>query len=159
MQDSTNSNRKIAGDLFSRTLKELLTAKYGYIPSAAKFSDAFNLRAHGTTTISRETARKWIRGEAIPELSRLKVLINWLGLKPSAFLEGEFNEPSIDGTISELNQGSMDENTHSKLISLINELDHKSIETLFIAAWALKEIRKNPSMDFDYKKCLDGSAR
>jgi hypothetical protein len=53
----------------------------------------------------------------------------------------------------------MDENTHSKLISLINELDHKSIETLFIAAWALKEIRKNPSMEFDYKRYLYGSAR
>jgi hypothetical protein len=123
----------------TRPCKDLLTVKYGYAPSAAKFSDAFNLRAHGTTTISRETARKWIRGEAIPELSRLKVLINWLGLKPSAFLEGEFNAPSIDGAISELNQGSTDENTQSKLISLINELDHKSIETLFIAAWALKE--------------------
>jgi hypothetical protein len=159
MQNSTNENRKIAGDLFSRSLKDLLTVKYGYVPSAAKFSDAFNLRAHGTTTISRETARKWIRGEAIPELSRLKVLINWLGLKPSAFLEGEFNAPSIDGAISELNQGSKDENTQSKLISLINQLDHKSIETLFIAAWALKEMRKNPSMNFDYKKYLDGSER
>lgn len=159
MQDSTNSNRKIACDLFSRSLKDLLTAKYGYMPSAAKFSDAFNLRAHGTTTISRETARKWIRGEAIPELSRLKVLMNWLGLKPSTFLEGEFNAPSIDGAIRELNQRFIDDKTHSKLISLINELDHKSIETLFVAAWALKEIRKNPSMAFDYKKYLDGPAR
>ena len=159
MQDSTNRNRKIACDLFSRSLKDLLTAKYGYMPSAAKFSDAFNLRAHGTTTISRETARKWIRGEAIPELSRLKVLMNWLGLKPSTFLEGEFNAPSIDGAIRELNQRFIDDKTHGKLISLINELDHKSIETLFVAAWALKEIRKNPSMAFDYKKYLDGPAR
>lgn len=152
MQDFINSNRKIAGDLFSRRLKELLTAKYGYIPSAAKFSDAFNLRAHGTTTISRETARKWIRGEAIPELSRLKVLINWLGLKPSAFLEGEFTESSIEGDSSEVGQGTIDVNTQNKLISLINELDEKSIETLFIAAWALKEIKKNTSVDFEYKK-------
>jgi hypothetical protein len=152
MQDFINSNRKIVGDLFSRRLKELLTARYGYVPSAAKFSDAFNLRAHGTTTISRETARKWIRGEAIPELSRLKVLIDWLGLKPSAFLEGEFTESSIEGDSREVGQGTIDVNTQNKLISLINELDEKSIETLFIAAWALKEIKKNASVDFEYKK-------
>jgi hypothetical protein len=152
MQDFINHNRKIAGDLFSRRLKELLKEKYGYIPSAAKFADAFNLRAHGTTTISRETARKWIRGEAIPELSRLKVLINWLGLKPSAFLDGEINEQSAEDTSSEVNLGAIDENTQSKLISLINDLDEKSIETLFIAAWALNEIRKNPSININYKK-------
>jgi hypothetical protein len=152
MQDFINDNRKIAGDLFSKSLKELLTARYGYIPSAAKFSDAFNLRAHGTTTISRETARKWIRGEAIPELSRLRVLINWLGLKPSDFLEGEFARKPIDGNIGEMNQESIDANTQIKLISIINELDEKSIETLFIAAWALKEMKKNSPIDFEYKK-------
>jgi len=152
MPDFINSNRKTAGELFSRRLNELLMAKYGYIPSAAKFSDAFNLRAHGTTTISRETARKWMRGEAIPELSRLKVLINWLGLKPSAFLEEEFTESSIEGSGSEVGGGTIHVNTQSKLISLINELDEKSIETLFIAAWALKVIKKNTSVDFEYEK-------
>ena len=152
MQGSVNKNRKTAGDLFSRSLKELLTAKYGYIPSASKFSDAFNLRAHGTTTISRETARKWIRGDAIPELSRLKVLINWLGLKPSVFLEEESNDSSFVTAVAEGDQDSTEEDVQQKLISLINDLDKKSIETLFIAAWALKEARKNSSIDFEYKK-------
>ena len=152
MQDFVKSNRQAVGSLFSRNLKDLLTAKYGYMPSAAKFSDAFNLRAHGTTTISRETARKWIRGEAHPRLSRLKVLMSWLGLKPSVFLEEELNEPPVAGTVKKINQSSLHENTQSKLIALINELDDKSIETLFIAAWALKETRKNPSSDTDHKK-------
>ena len=152
MQSSSNKNRKTAADLFSRSLKELLDAKYGYIPSASKFSDAFNLRAHGTTTISRETARKWIRGDAIPELSRLKVLINWLGLKPSVFLEAESNDSSIVTAGSGGDQDSIEEDIQKKLISLINDLDKKSIEALFIAAWALKEVRKNSSISLGIKK-------
>ena len=128
--------------------------KYGYLPSAARFSDAFNLRAYGTTTISREPARKWLRGEAIPELSRLKVLINWLGLKPSTFLDGEINEQSIETTISAADLREIDKNTQSKLILLINDFDEKSIETLFIVAWALNEIRKNSSSNVNYKKIL-----
>jgi hypothetical protein len=152
MQDFVKSNRQAVGSLSSRNLKDLLTAKYGYMPSAAKFSDAFNLRARGTTTISRETARKWIRGEAHPRLSRLKVLMGWLGLKPPVFLEEELNEHPVAGTMKKIDQSPLHENTQNKLIEVINELDDKSIEILFIAAWVLKETRKNPSSDTDHQK-------
>jgi hypothetical protein len=159
MKKSINSSRKITSDLFSRRLNDSLMAKYGYVPSAARFSDAFNLRAHGTTTIFRETARKWIRGAAIPELSRLKVLTDWLGLQPSTFLDGECNTTSINEAVSELNERSTNESTQKKLISLIKELHHKYIETLFITAWTLKEISRNPSTDFYYQKYLNSPAR
>ena len=49
-----------------------------YRINAVKFANAFNLRAHGTTTISRQTALKWISGKGVPELGHIYVLREWL---------------------------------------------------------------------------------
>ena len=49
-----------------------------YRINAVKFANAFNLRAHGTTTISRQTALKWINGKVIPEPGHIYVLRDWL---------------------------------------------------------------------------------
>jgi len=149
MRHLTN-NRKLVGELFSRSIKTLLTKKYGYLPSAAKFSDAFNLRAHGTTTISRETARKWLKGEAIPELSRLRVLMTWLGLKPADFLDPEIMSKSFDGLRSPRPEINISDRTHNKLLSLLSELDEQSIEALFLAAWALRELKNSRSSSLTY---------
>lgn len=46
--------------------------------NAVKFADAFNLRAYGTSTISRQTALKWINGKGIPEPGHIYVLRDWL---------------------------------------------------------------------------------
>lgn len=143
MQQVTNDSRKIAGIVFSQSLKELLKEKYGYLPSAAKFSDAFNLRAHGTTTISRETARKWLRGEAIPELSRLKVLVTWLGIKPAVLFETELEAPGPEKSGNHSKEYGLGDRSHGKLLGLLNELDENSIEALFLAAWALRELEKS----------------
>jgi hypothetical protein len=151
MQPLTNDNRKMAGLLFSQQLNELLKEKYGYVPSAAKFSDAFNLRAHGTTTISRETARKWLRGDAIPELSRLKVLMNWLGVRPSVLFENALGDPLTEKAGKPVVDYSMSDRTHGKLLGLLNELDEKSIEALFLAAWALRELEKSRAKDGGYR--------
>jgi hypothetical protein len=50
------------------------------VPSGAFLSNQFNLRAEGTTTITAETARKWVKGLSVPEIDRFKVLIKWLEL-------------------------------------------------------------------------------
>ena len=49
-----------------------------YRINAVEFANAFNLRAHGTTTISRQTALKWINGKGIPESGHIYVLRDWL---------------------------------------------------------------------------------
>ena len=151
MQQVTNDNRKMAGVLFSQSLKELLKEKYGYLPSAARFSDAFNLRAHGTTTISRETARKWLRGDAIPELSRLKVLVTWLGIKPSVLFESGLEAPPSEKSGHHAIEHGLGDRSHGKLLGLLNELDEKSIEALFLAAWALRELEKSRSNGGGYR--------
>jgi hypothetical protein len=57
-----------------------LIKKMGKTPSANSFANQFNLRAYGTTTITRETARKWRLGLAVPSMDKLAVLIEWLDI-------------------------------------------------------------------------------
>jgi transcriptional regulator with XRE-family HTH domain len=151
MQHIRNDNRKMAGIFFSQRLKELLEERYGSVPSAEKFSDAFNLRAHGTTTISRETARKWLKGDAIPELSRLKVLMTWLGIDPSVLFETALRDPLPEKTAKPKVDYGVSDRPHVKLLGLLNELDEKSIEALFLTAWALREVEKSRAKDGGYR--------
>lgn len=65
---------------FSSSLRNCLSLHYGKIPSAAIFAKDFNLKAHGTTPITQESARRWMRGVSLPEDDRLRVLIDWLDL-------------------------------------------------------------------------------
>jgi len=48
--------------------------------SPTAFSDAFNLRANGTTVITRQTASKWLNGETLPDHGHMAVLVSWLNL-------------------------------------------------------------------------------
>ena len=65
---------------FAEVLNRALIKKYKKVPSGAFLSNQFNLRAEGTTTITAETARKWVKGLSVPEIDRFKVLIKWLEL-------------------------------------------------------------------------------
>jgi hypothetical protein len=73
-------NRKEFVAKFAEILNRALIKKYMKVPSGAFLSNQFNLRAEGTTTITAETARKWVKGLSVPEIDRFKVLIRWLEL-------------------------------------------------------------------------------
>ena len=60
-----------------------LINRFGQIPTASKLAIEFNLRNFQSKPISRESARKWINGQSIPETARLKTLISWLNLDAS----------------------------------------------------------------------------
>lgn len=74
------NNRSSITKNFHTALKQGLKNTFGKIPSSTEFANQFNLRAYGTKTISRETARKWKNGLTMPEPSNLQVLIEWLNL-------------------------------------------------------------------------------
>jgi len=57
-----------------------LINRFGEIPTASKLAIEFNLRNFQSNPISRESARKWINGQSMPETARLKALIGWLNL-------------------------------------------------------------------------------
>ncbi|KGQ26297.1 hypothetical protein P9057_04390 [Gallibacterium anatis] len=61
---------------FADNLKKGLIAK-GYTARGNVLEREFNLRYYGTS-ITPHTAGKWLRGESIPRLDKLKTLANWL---------------------------------------------------------------------------------
>ncbi len=75
-------NHQIAIVNFSKALNVALLYRFGKIPSAMSFATEFNLRAYATNSITRETARKWIKGLALPEAGALQLLIEWLSIDP-----------------------------------------------------------------------------
>ena len=90
-------NRKEFALKFAEVLNRHLVMKYNKVPSGYFFANQFNLRAKGTSTITAETARKWIKGIAVPEIDRFKVLIEWLSMDTSEL----FNAKTIHLTHKE----------------------------------------------------------
>ena len=84
---------------FSEALEKALIERYKKLPSAAFLAKEFNIRAKDIYTIRQETARKWLRGLAIPELDKLLVLHIWLGLDLNSigcYEEGLLEKKVID---------------------------------------------------------------
>lgn len=68
---------------FAQVLHASLSQRYGRSPSADRLARDFSLYSDTPHAISRETARKWLRGIAFPDLERLAFLIRWLELDMS----------------------------------------------------------------------------
>lgn len=64
-------------------LRAGLINRFGEIPTANKLAIEFNFRNIQSDPISRESARKWINGQSLPNSARLKTLISWLNLDAS----------------------------------------------------------------------------
>jgi len=71
---------------FANVFTEGLYKKFGKVPSTSVIADSFNHQAIGVKGISRETARRWLRGISYPETDRLQLLIDWLELNPADIL-------------------------------------------------------------------------
>lgn len=112
-------------------------------------ADQFNLRAEGTSTISRETARKWMRGKAVPQVGRLEVLIKWLGLRSEEFLGSSYSATSVgigtDDKTQPAHLGGKVNSVLSELIAVANRLDQQNIRVLVDVADALA---KKPREDW-----------
>ncbi len=76
----SRENRDLILQRFSSKLNAAILHKYGTKFSAANFADQYNLRANGTTTITRQTALRWTSGKGFPDPGRLYVLVDWLDL-------------------------------------------------------------------------------
>lgn len=71
---------------FARALNKGLLQKFGKVPSTSVIANCFNQQAIGVKGISRETARRWLRGLSYPETDRLQLLLDWLELNPADIL-------------------------------------------------------------------------
>jgi hypothetical protein len=91
------------------------------VPSGAFLSNQFNLRAEGTSTITAETARKWVKGLSVPEIDRFKVLIKWLELD----VDSIFNTTEIHLSRKETN-----DMIDADVIDAIESKIHDLVETI-----------------------------
>ena len=147
-----HKNRETTLSKFERTLRTGIARKLGRQVSAQRFADQFNLRAHGTDTISRETARKWIRGTTIPDYERLAVLIEWLELNPLEFMGNE-NAKENHTLLNDVDIFAHDKSKRLEdLVAIVKTLDQQSTEALFITAWALRQLSKSAAAERQTKK-------
>ena len=135
---------------FSQHLTEVLLAKYKKQVSAVFFVNQFNLRAYGTNTIAYETGRKWLKGIAIPQLSKMKVLIDWLDLDPNyLFMSEEVSNGQSKTSItnsSTLILSEEDKHHSPQSIQEINKgLDINSQQVLWLSALTLRQLAEASS--------------
>lgn len=139
---------------FSEHLTEVLVNKYKKQISVVFFVNQFNLRAHGTNTIAYETGRKWLKGLAIPQTSKMKILIEWLALDPRCI----FDYPPVIQNIKELVPDQMtaivsaEDSLHivQYLQSIALELDCHSQYFLLVTALILREYVGNKLVAINY---------
>jgi hypothetical protein len=128
------NNRSLLIQNFSKVLNIGLKTKLGKIPSSTELANQFNLRAYGTKTISRETARKWKNGLTLPEPANMQVLIEWLNLNTEQiFLIHENKPKNLQGQAYSTVQSV---NAAYKLLKLQNSaqaaLNHVSPRTVVL---------------------------
>ena len=118
---------------FARALNLALARQFGKAPSAECFSRQFNLRATGTSTISRETARKWVLGKSYPEAGKMVVLVSWLKLDPADTLDSRDPSEVLIASAAVLSS------TDILLNETVKQLSVNKKSALLVVALALKE--------------------
>jgi hypothetical protein len=127
-QRAKNINLADAKVRFSKALNFALLSRFGKIPTANAFANQFNFRAEGIAGVTRETARKWLAGQTIPEIAKLIVLVDWLGLDANAFMSNrQINEQTDDDVVLDT------------VRELLLHMDEKTRSVVLITAWALRE--------------------
>lgn len=74
------STPKLVKHRFSEELRRCCGSHYQTIPSNEQFARDLYLSSKYALKVSRETVRKWFKGDSFPDLDHLLHLIRWLGL-------------------------------------------------------------------------------
>ena len=64
--------------LFSKIFTSALVSRYGELPSSSFIAREFNLRSEYLEQISQESARRWARGLALPDIDKMIIIRKWL---------------------------------------------------------------------------------
>jgi hypothetical protein len=125
----TNSKQVLRDD-FSKALKDGLLIRYRELPSAAFVAKEFNLRTSLSDAITQETARRWLRGLAIPMLDKLLVLRSWLHIDLNAIgmlkVDVHYQDSIILGEVLQTRQEEYlraTESIYKSLQELTNEFE------------------------------------
>ncbi len=140
---------------FSIELVEGLKRAYGgHLPSMAKVARDFSLKSPHLPHISSETIRKWIRGESLPHIARMQVLIDWLGPQMAIPFEQpvmalQFAQQKATGQTKHHGNEYGHSNLvtlpvsqhpiHDQLIGIIDQLNEKECKSILSIAKLLAE--------------------
>lgn len=108
-------------DQFSRCLKAFYK---GRLPSFAKIARDFSLRAPHLPHVSAETVRHWVRGTSLPHVSRMQVLVDWLGPEVAASFDSHARALLSGRPVAQSNQ----------LITPLTELNQQSLASVITSA-------------------------
>jgi len=120
-------SKKALWDSFSLALANGLLMRYQEVPSAAFLAKEFNLRSGVAEPITQESARRWLRGLAIPELHKLLVLRSWLDLDLNAL-----GMPGIETTDKRKAQLSGDEIKNQEVFVETTQSIKESLKALMM---------------------------
>jgi transcriptional regulator with XRE-family HTH domain len=126
-QQTQSINLDDAKVRFRKALNGALINRFGKIPTANAFANQFSFRAGGLSGVTRETARKWLAGQAIPEVAKLIVLVDWLGLDANEFMSTRVTKSQTDDDVIDT------------IRELVRHMDDKTRNTILLTAWALRE--------------------
>ena len=153
--------KSVFADQFTRCLKAFYQ---GRLPSFAKIARDFSLRAPHLPHVSAETVRHWVRGSSLPHVSRMQVLVDWLGPEVAASFDNHARallsgKPGIQSnqlfttlpslTINNEQQAS-EETTPAELLTVLNRLTEQERQAIMEIAQLLliKHLnRKQPNSD------------
>lgn len=107
--------------LFSQALKIGLLSKYRKIPSSGYIAKEFNLRATDSSTITAETARRWLKGMVLPDVPKLITLSKWLEIDLNILL-----------SLNKVNERQDSSNEREELSRLMDSSEHilKSLQSI-----------------------------
>jgi hypothetical protein len=132
MQYKTEAVKKF----FAKEFRRCCAERYAKFPSNEQLSKDLYVSSKYSLKVSRETIRKWLKGENFPDLDCLIHLIDWLGLNMSnVFLTSsgketlKKNEPEFGHLLSgSHNNISSDE--IDLIINILNDIKARNINSI-----------------------------
>lgn len=132
-------------DQFTRCLKAFYQ---GRLPSFAKIARDFSLRAPHLPHVSAETVRHWVRGSSLPHVSRMQVLVDWLGPDVASSFDKHAREllagrpaPNsnmlFNGFQEAAQQSDPPDTTKAELLAVLNRLNDQERQAVYEIAQLL----------------------
>lgn len=112
--------------LFANELHRRCAERYSTFPSNEQLARDLYLSSKYSLKVSRETVRKWLKGETFPDLDHLLHLIAWLGLNmANVFVEAtaKADEHSRTSHLKYLDISSINQITPEQIDSLVGLLN------------------------------------
>jgi hypothetical protein len=113
-------------EFFAKEFSRCCAERYLNIPSNEQLSKDLYVSSKYSLKVSRETIRKWLKGETFPDLDCLLHLIDWLGLNMSnVFLDSggdsvwQIDKSKIGGSLN----SSSNNLTSEQIDSIVNILN------------------------------------